>query len=96
MDRDSIVGLGSLRPILGRQPGRAPAHPSGRRLRSYATGEEILPDSDYADRFLWSTDELLRRSHDEGIRLDPGLAHDVALRCAQITAEDVGMVNRRG
>jgi hypothetical protein len=64
-------------------------------LHFYATEEEVLPDYDYADLFLWLTDELLRRSQDEGIRLDPRLAQDVAIWFAQITVEDVESVKKQ-
>ncbi len=61
----------------------------------YATEEEVLPDYDYADLFLWLTDELLRRFQDQGIGLDPGLAQDVADWFAQITVEDVDSVKKQ-
>ena len=63
-------------------------------LHFYATEEEVLPDYDYADLFLWLTDELLRRLHDQGIRLDQSQAEDVALWFAQITVDDVESVKK--
>jgi hypothetical protein len=63
-------------------------------LHFYATEEEVLPDYDYADLFLWLTDELLRRFQGQGISLDPGLAEDVALWFAKITVGDVDSVKK--
>ena len=64
-------------------------------LHFYATDEEVLPDYDYADLFLWLTDELLRRFQDEGITLNPDLARDVALWFAQITVDDVETMKKQ-
>lgn len=65
-------------------------------LHFYATEEEVLPDYDYADLFLWLTDELLRRFQEQGLRLDRSLAEDVALWFAQITETEVESLRKEG
>lgn len=63
-------------------------------LHFYATEEEVLPDYDYADLFLWLTDELLRRFQADGLPLDSRLAEDVALWFARITVDDTESVKK--
>lgn len=63
-------------------------------LHFYATEEEVLPDYDYADLFLWLTDELLRRFQVDGLPLDARLAEDVALWFAKITVGDTESVKK--
>ncbi|MHB1560355.1 MAG: hypothetical protein ACYC61_23130, partial [Isosphaeraceae bacterium] len=63
-------------------------------LHFYATEEEVLPDYDYADLFLWLTDELLRRFQIDRLPLDPRLAEDVALWFAKITVDDTESVKK--